>query len=392
MPNLLTLYPTWEAAAQAMIDGTFPIDMGPLNPAGCEQIGDDLNKANLLSDAAAVLLGIPETSVPNDAFLKLALGIGEYGYAVHVQFFDGTPAQGVTVSGLTKIPGKSLVTDANGNVVGTSTATTVTITATSPWLDINTVSQTATSNGILTDVTLTMTAKTGYATITSSGTYKLSPKVITYDLTVVGAGGGGTKFYWSGSGTFHNISGGGGGYVNHRLGIQTNGKITTLTAEIGAGGTNIVSNNKAGDGGRTSVTDPNNNFTLSALGGSGGEVLAGYPAQANGNGKGGAPLKADPYVAKATDGSGYIFNESALGPAGGGGGGATAQAYDLRSYTVGGAPFGGNGCYPGASSNVYSGGTAPNGPGGGGSAGGYDVAPSFAGYRGALYVRWHHGG
>lgn len=59
-PNLLTLYPTWEAAAQAMIDGTFPIDLGPLNPAGVQTMGTELNKANLLSDeTAAKLSGLP---------------------------------------------------------------------------------------------------------------------------------------------------------------------------------------------------------------------------------------------------------------------------------------------------------------------------------------------
>lgn len=51
VPNLLTLYPTYEAFSQALIKGELPIDVGPINPAGVEVIGTALNKANLLSDS-----------------------------------------------------------------------------------------------------------------------------------------------------------------------------------------------------------------------------------------------------------------------------------------------------------------------------------------------------
>lgn len=72
VPNLLTLYPTWEAAAQAMIDGTFPIDLGPLNPAGVQTMGTELNKANLLSDETAALYpGLPENPVPDDVLAAI---------------------------------------------------------------------------------------------------------------------------------------------------------------------------------------------------------------------------------------------------------------------------------------------------------------------------------
>lgn len=70
-PNLLTLYPTWEAAAQAMIDGTFPIDLGPLNPAGVQVMGTELNKPNLLKDQTAARYGLPATAVPDDVLVKV---------------------------------------------------------------------------------------------------------------------------------------------------------------------------------------------------------------------------------------------------------------------------------------------------------------------------------
>ena len=71
VPNALTLYPTYESMMQALITGSFPVDLGQLNPAGLTQKGNDLNKANLCSDALCSALGLPTTAVPNDAMDKL---------------------------------------------------------------------------------------------------------------------------------------------------------------------------------------------------------------------------------------------------------------------------------------------------------------------------------
>lgn len=51
VPNALTLYPDHLSMLQAMVDGTFPIDLGRLQAAGLDVKGTDLNKANLLTDA-----------------------------------------------------------------------------------------------------------------------------------------------------------------------------------------------------------------------------------------------------------------------------------------------------------------------------------------------------
>lgn len=66
VPNLLTLYPTYEAFAAALAAGEVPVDIGPLNPAGVAQMGDALNKQTLLKDSTAALFGLPNTAVPND--------------------------------------------------------------------------------------------------------------------------------------------------------------------------------------------------------------------------------------------------------------------------------------------------------------------------------------
>ena len=56
---------------QMLNNGTFPYDIGPLNPAGISQQGTPLNKATLFSDQtmAKYPSGIED---PNDAFEKLA--------------------------------------------------------------------------------------------------------------------------------------------------------------------------------------------------------------------------------------------------------------------------------------------------------------------------------
>lgn len=48
--NFLSLYPTYEAFANALIAGTLPVDLNGINPAGWQQLGTSLSKANLLSD------------------------------------------------------------------------------------------------------------------------------------------------------------------------------------------------------------------------------------------------------------------------------------------------------------------------------------------------------
>lgn len=71
VPNAMTLYSNWTDALQAMIDGSFPIDIGPLNLAGLLQKGTDLNKANLLSDETAALYGKDGSATPDEIFAAI---------------------------------------------------------------------------------------------------------------------------------------------------------------------------------------------------------------------------------------------------------------------------------------------------------------------------------
>ena len=66
-----TLYPTYDDFAAALVAGTLPIDLNGINAAGFQQVGDALNKYNLLKDATAALYGLPDTAVPDDVLALL---------------------------------------------------------------------------------------------------------------------------------------------------------------------------------------------------------------------------------------------------------------------------------------------------------------------------------
>lgn len=156
------------------------------------QEGTPLNKANLLKDTTAALLGLPNTAVPDDAFVALVLGQGVYGYRVKVQLADGTPVEGATVSGIQPLTGSTLVTGADGTVLGKSTSASVTISCTSPYIDQKVpAAQTVTKTGTITNVTLTLENVPDMLTILSSKTVKISSMAKTLDVTAVGGGGSG---------------------------------------------------------------------------------------------------------------------------------------------------------------------------------------------------------
>ena len=69
--GFLTLYPTYEAFADALVSGTLPIDLNGINPEGWAQEGTPLDKASLLTDSTAALAGLSEEDTPSDMFAAL---------------------------------------------------------------------------------------------------------------------------------------------------------------------------------------------------------------------------------------------------------------------------------------------------------------------------------
>ena len=335
------------------------------------QEGTPLNKASLLKDSTAALLGLGTDAVPDDAFVALVLGQGVYGYRVRVQLADGTPVEGATVSGIQPLTGSTLVTGADGTVLGKSASASVTIGCTSPYIDQKApAAQTVTKTGTITDVTLTLESITDMLTISSSKTAKISSMAQRIDIFASGGGGGG------GGGI---SAGGGGGYASNKLNEPISGS-TDLKITIGAGGNGgKESSLNGGNGGETTVS-LNNVTILTASGGLGGTTTA----AGAGNGPGGM---------KGTNGSAAsvpVFNDSSIGIKTGGGGGGGNSDFGVRNY--GGTPNGGYGGYvlhDTSADHPYGGGNGGIGGGGGGGTNFYNVYAGGNGGPGIVYLRFH---
>ena len=206
------------------------------------QEGTPLNKASLLKDTTAALLGLGTDAVPDDAFVALVLGQGVYGYRVRVQLADGTPVKGSTVTGIEPLTGSTLVTGEDGVVLGKSTSASVTIGCISPYIDQKApTSQSIASTGTITDVTLTLENDTDVLTITSSQTIntKFSRLCTVFDICAVGGGGGGGSYdQMSVVDRTTGGSGAGGGYT---LGLNPNG-VESISATVGAAANNPRTN------------------------------------------------------------------------------------------------------------------------------------------------------
>lgn len=331
------------------------------------QEGTALNKANLLQDETCVLLDLPTTSVPNDAFAKLALGAGNYGYLVKVQDSFGNPVSGMTVNGISTVTGDTAVTDENGEVLGVSTATSVSISINSPYFDLDNASQTVQSTGIITQVNLTMQtlySENQAVTISSSRTIRFSPNVEEVDFCAIGGGGGGKNGLRFGAA-------GGGGYVSNLLNqLPTPNDVFSI--QIGAGAPGGGPTNTPSNGGYSSISK-GDSVILSANGGNGGGNGE-YSGANGGTGNGSGGDGASPNDRNGENGSVYLFDDPNLGIAGGGGGGAGYYNQGGSNITYagsGGSPYGGNG----SSSPSASGGNG-SGPGGGGGGGFYNGAGS----------------
>lgn len=380
---------TWEQFRVALAAGTLPVDLNGINPEGFQQLGDPLNKATLLKDVTASILGLPNTAVPDDAFLALTIGVGTYGYRVKIQLADGTPVEGATVSGITALTGSTLVSGADGIVLGKSTSQTVTIGCTSPYIDqAAPANQSVTATGTITDVTLTLTSITDMITVTSSKTTKVSPMAKTMDVTAVGGGGGGGGYNqnsrYDGAG-----AGGGGGYVSTKIGVECADKLLKIALGGRGSGSNYADGNVSagGSGGDTSL-QIDGVSALTANGGKGGAGGSSGPtAGGSGNGSGGNGGRYENVAQPGGSGSGYIFNDSRLGLAGGGGGGGGFSGNNATDATAksGGLPYGGKG---GTQNGTYSG-TSGSGPGGGGGGAGSTNGNGGAGSSGQMYLRFH---
>ena len=195
---------------------------------------------NHLKSYTKGLLGLSESSGPDDAFTALAIGSGYYAYRVKVQLSDGTPVEGSRISGIEALTGKTLTTDSSGMTMGRSTSSTVSISASSPYIDQTPpAAQNITASSIITDVTITLVNKTTYDTFTSSTTItpKFSKMCKTIDICAVGGGCAGVTGYPAASNYGNGGASGSGGYSN---GIDISG-IKTVSIIVGSASDSVNS-------------------------------------------------------------------------------------------------------------------------------------------------------
>lgn len=380
-------------------DGTITEDK--LSEELKEQIGsmapasDVFTKEETLSPETAALYELDETAVPDDVFIILALGAGKYGYGITVKYPDGTPAAGLSVTGVTDRLGKTITTDENGYFLAVNENNKISFSIKSPYFDIANISnQEVNAAGVLTRQTVEFAYKTyeNYVLLTTSQVMKFS-RAYKLDLTAVGGGGGSGSFLkYDPSDSFG--FGGGGGYVQTALDVDAEvGDI--FQVNIGAGGEALIVQTAGSvvpgyDGGVTTVNKNSANL-LTANGGKGVNYNGSSMVAATGNGNGAA--SANPPLS-ATDGIGFIFNDSSLGLAGGGGGGGLGRSGSSpNAYVPGGKPYGADGGYilvPEGGGDVIV--NATNATRGGGGGGGYNAqnkrANPSAGGLGCLYIRF----
>lgn len=74
--------PTFEAFLDLLIKGELPIDLNGINADGWRQLGTALNKASLLADDTAALVGLGTDATPNDMLAALAYKLIAQSYTM----------------------------------------------------------------------------------------------------------------------------------------------------------------------------------------------------------------------------------------------------------------------------------------------------------------------
>ena len=198
-----------------------------------------IESRNHLKSYTKQLLGLSESSGPDDAFVALIMGTDSRAYRVTVKYPNNTPAVGFTISGLSPIPNISLITDKNGIAMGKSTDTTVSITVDKKYDDILAKTVSVTSTGTITDVTVILEYDTGNKTVRSSGKLPTNVSSLCTGIEYVLVAGGGSGGYSLQSYGIYGVpfaggsGGGGGNAVKDTLQFAPNADINIV---IGAGG------------------------------------------------------------------------------------------------------------------------------------------------------------
>lgn len=205
---------------------------------------DGWNKSQVLSESTANILGLSSNYIPDDAFLRLYLGDGNKVIKLQVYNPDKTYAVGCSVEGLTALPGRNLITNSQGVVLGIASQDTTTVTIKSLYTDIEDLSATLNTPNTINSFSLSFLAQERkIIKYISSSQVSFSPFCKKIDVCLVGGGGGagsttspyGTRLeggLFSDS-PYRRSGGGGGGQVVTQLSIDYSQE--TLKWTIGSG-------------------------------------------------------------------------------------------------------------------------------------------------------------
>lgn len=370
------------------------------------QEGTPLNKGTLLDDMTCMLLELPETATPNDAFRKIVLPDGKFILKVTVTTPGGIPLSGLTVEGIKTASDLPCITNENGTTLGFSTANPVTIRVSQSkynYLDMaSTASQSVPlESGVINTATLRF-GRVGITqkTFASSTVIALSPDVLEFDASVVGGGGNGGNGYVtfrdgaapSGRPIYTTKGGGGGGAGNVSNKANIPNPNTTIPITIGAmgGGTTSIGSFLSAAGGQNGKTGSGDYLdTTPAFGGVGGgrgAVVSAYQDSSN------DWVQVAKTPSQGGSGSGsFRYPPTAIGGSGGGGG---AEVNVILASGGAGASGGGNGGYYNYNGSLRNGanGTLPGAGGGGGSSGYSYGYGGGSGYFGLAGVVWRYRG
>lgn len=414
------------------VEGTDDIyDLEPA-PGEITEEGTLLNKANLLTDETAKMIGLTtEDPTVNEALLYLAQPVSNTGNLfLHCVNEDGAPVSGCVAT----IGGETFVTAERGIVKFALTPDTYSVTIRSP-IDYGAETQILSFTIAIGEVIVqevTIEDKMGGATelrITNSiPLAAFSDRVLSADVFGVGGGGSGAVFTKHGStGNSFGVTGGAGGYTKTATVVDV---ITPLVLTIGSGGaakTVIATSDgtyaNGAAGGKTSVVTMSGTTVLSAAGGAGGTYNAsgGYNYGANGGSGSGAcyVLNGKSYAGDSgedgADGS-YAFASGCYGGSGQGtttrlwgetngelfasAGGSAARTdflYTDGAYAVGKAGTGAGAAYTNSTTTVsvdVSAGSGTTYGSGGGAAALFTMnaqnknVSSGAGKQGLIVFRW----
>lgn len=345
------------------------------------------NWNNTLKSYTKQLLSLPDSAIPDDAFMALVVGTDSRAYRVTVKYPNNTPAIGFTISGLSAIPNASLVTNKDGIAMGKSSNTTVSITVEKKYDDILAKTVSVTSTGTITDVTIILEYDRANKTVRSSGKLPTNVSALCTGIEYVLVAGGGSGGYSLRSANIYSApsaggsGGGGGNAVKDTLQFAPNADIDII---IGAGGPepprdshSIIDERSPAQGssGGNSQLLLGTTVLKSVTGGGGGSyvespsskeiVVDGYAhkgyiktyeptAGGQGNGNGGSGAKVVQCISTTNDTTLYVYNVKDIN---------TSETY-TSSYTNG---------TPGSDGQIFelNGESIPTGGGGGGGAGCY---------------------